>query len=78
MTDDRFDAELAERLRAYEGRLPAAASPGDASATGQGPRWALIGLGALAVAAAVLVVLVLLGRSPDEVGDATPPPSASA
>ena len=78
MTDDRFDRDLAERLRAYEGRLPAAASPGEAAPTTRARRWVLIGVGALAAAAAILAVAVLLGRTPDDVGDASPSPVASA
>ena len=82
MTDDRFDREMAERLRAYESRLPDAASPSTGAAGPSGvPRWPIIGFGALAGVAAILLLAVLIRGSADEnIGDASasPVPSASA
>ena len=82
MTEDRFDPELAERLRSYESRLPDAAPPAPgASRSGGIPRWPMIGVGALAAVAAVLLLAVLLRPGPDDnVGDpsASPVPSPSA
>ena len=54
MTDDRRDRELSERLRAYESRMPGAEPPTPgASRFTSGPRWPVIGVGALAAIAAV-------------------------
>lgn len=82
MTDDRFDRELGERLRAYESRLPTAAPPlAGAPRPSGAPRWPIIGFGALAAVAAVLLLAVLIRGSADEnLGNASgsPIPSASA
>lgn len=79
MTDDRFDRDLAGRLAAYESRLPDAHPPAaDAPLRGGGPRWPMIGVGALAAVAAVLALAVLLGGAQDDIGDASPSPTASA
>lgn len=79
MIDDRFDRELAGRLAAYESRLPDAQPPAaDARLRGGGPRWPLIGVGALAAVAAVLAMIFLLGGPRENIGDASPSPTASA
>jgi hypothetical protein len=80
MTDDRFDQELTERLRAYESRLPDAAPPAaGASRTSALPRWPILGVGALAAVAAVLLAVVLIrGSADDNVGDASPSPVPSS
>lgn len=79
MTDDRIDRELAERLRAYESRMPATAPP-PVEAVGSSRLRPIIGVGALAAIATVLLLAVLIRGSADEnVGDASgsPVPSAS-
>lgn len=78
MTDLGFDRRLSDRLAAYESRLPDAAAPStDDALRRDGPRWPLIGVGALAAVAAVLALAVLLGGPRDDIGDASPSPSAS-
>jgi hypothetical protein len=74
MTDD--DRRLAQRLRAYESRVPDPPAPTTSLAGGRMP-WAIAGLGA----AAVLVGAVVAGNLLDEpaVGDVpSPSPSPSA
>lgn len=79
MTDLGFDRTLSDRLAAYESRLPDAVAPStDAAIRHGGPRWPLIGIGALAAVAAVLALAVLLGGTRDDIGDASPTPSAAA
>ena len=83
MTDDRFDRELADRLSAYESRMPDADPPAADAPLGGPPRWPLIGFGALAAVAAVLLLAVLIRGSADKnIGDASsspiPSPSAGA
>lgn len=79
MTDLVFDRVLSDRLAAYESRLPDAAPPStDAAIRQGGPRWPLVGIGALAAVAAVLALVVGLGGTRDDVGDASPSPSAAA
>ncbi|MDQ2674360.1 MAG: hypothetical protein M3Y40_06860, partial [Chloroflexota bacterium] len=80
MTDDRFDPELSERLRAYESRMPDAAPPvAGAPRANRELRWPIIGVGSLAVAAALLLAAVLLRPGPhDSVGEASASPVPSA
>lgn len=79
MTDLGFERGLSDRLAAYESRLPDAVPPStDAALRRGGPRWPLIGVGALAAVAAVLALALLLGGPRDDIGDASPSPSATA
>ena len=79
MTDDRVDREFADRLSAYESRLPDAAPPAvDASNRHRTRRLPLIGVGVLAAVAGVLAVAVLLNGMREDIGDASPSPSPSA
>jgi len=76
--DFAFDRELAGRLTAYESRLPDAQPPAaDEPVRGGGPRWPLVGIGALAAVAAVLAVAVMLGGFRDDTGEASPSPRPS-
>ena len=80
MTDDRFDRDVAARLRAYESRLPEAPAP----APGRGRRRRSSGLpvllagGTAVLAAVVLVLVVVQGWGRDRVGDPVLSPSATA
>lgn len=76
MTDDRFDRELAARLRAYESRLPDAAAPvpGSRRPRRRGLPVLLVGAGA-AVAAVVLALVVMQGWGRQQVGEPSPSPS---
>jgi hypothetical protein len=79
MTDDRLDHELTESLRAYESRLPdAPPPPTGASRSTAVPRWPILGVGALAAVAAVLLLAVLIrGFANENIGDASPSPVPS-
>lgn len=78
MHDDRFDEHLAERLRAYESRIPDEEAPDSiASSRRRGLGWPILAAGATAAVAAVgLAVVVLLNALPSNVGDTGPSPSA--
>ena len=77
MTDDRFDQELAARLRAYESRLPdqPAPQPGSGASRRRGLPILLAG-GAAAVAAVVLALVVMQGWGPRQVGEPSQSPTA--
>lgn len=78
MTDLAFDRVLSDRLAAYESRIPDAAPPSTEGAIRHGgSRWPLVAIGALAAVAAVLALAVLLGGTRDDIGDASPSPSAT-
>ena len=78
MTDDRFDRELAARLRAYESRLPdeAAPVPGSRRPQRRGLPVLLVGAGA-AVAAVVLALVVMQGWGRQDVGEPSLSPSVA-
>ena len=81
MTDDRFDRDLAGRLRAYESRLPDAPAPAPGLATRRRSGLpVLLAGGVAALAAVVLALVVLQGWGQERVGDpvTTPSPSGSA
>ncbi|HEX7197582.1 MAG TPA: hypothetical protein VF364_12210 [Candidatus Limnocylindria bacterium] len=79
MSDDRFDRELGQRLRAYESRIPDAEAPLPAAAGDRRPPWAwLIGVGALGIVAAGMLVLVLVNSPRSDVGESSPSPIPTA
>ena len=93
MADDRFDRDMAARLRAYESRLPDAPAPALASGGRRRNNLPLILAGGVtALAAVVLALVVLQSWGRDQIGDpvatlgqtasapveGTPEPSASA
>lgn len=72
MTDD-FDRHLADRLRRYESRVPAEASP-DPLRSRRARRWVLAASGA-AVVAATLLGVVVLSRDTETIGLPSPSPT---
>ena len=76
MHDDRFDRSLAERLSAYESRIPD--EPAPSAGYDRRPPWAaLIGVGAVGLVAAAILAIVLVNAPTDGIGDASPSPSAT-
>lgn len=78
MTDDRFDRDLAARLRAYESRLPDEPAPalGTRQPRRAGPLVLLAGGGA-AIAAVVLAFVVMQGWGRQDVGEPSLSPSVA-
>ncbi len=78
MPDDRFDRDLAQRLRAYESRMPDAEAPSPVDAGKRSP-WAwLMGVGALGIVAAGMLALVLTNTPRTPVGESSPSPLATS
>ena len=78
MHDDDFDPRLAQRLRAYESRLPDADAPEPATLGGRRRWvWPIFVTGGTAVVAGALLAVLLLNRPDTPVGEASPTPSAS-
>lgn len=78
MPDDRFDRDLAQRLRAYESRLPEAEAPPVAAVQ---PRraWAFVMATVMAaVATGALLAFALLPMSQTDFGDGGPSASATS
>jgi hypothetical protein len=77
---DDFDERLAQRLRAYESRIPAGEIPmADAGpARGRSRLAAAGGVVAFGALAGVLLALVLLNRPAAPTGESSPTPSASS
>jgi len=78
MDDDQFDRDLAQRLRAYEARIPDDEAPLPGTRVARRPPWAaFIGVGALGVVASGILALVLVSAPRDAIGEASPSASAS-
>ena len=77
---DEFDERLAQRLRAYESRIPDGEFPMTILRTTRRSRSPLVAAGVLAVGAiaGVLLAAVLLNRPAAEIGNSSPTPGASA
>jgi hypothetical protein len=76
--DDEFERRLAQRLRAYESRIPDADVPPPGTRPARAPRWPwLVGGGAAAIVAGAALALAMLRPSADEVGQASPTMTAS-
>lgn len=77
MTDDGFERELGDRLRGYESRLPSGEAPRPGTRRTRPPRWALIGVGALAAVASVVAIVAILSQPRQNIGSASPTPSVN-
>jgi hypothetical protein len=76
MHDDDFDRDLAQRLRAYESRLPDGAMPNISAASRRPVPWARLALAAGAIGAAVAVGAIVLGPPATPIGDASSAPAS--